>query len=807
MQSKSRVSFLMILFIFLFNGHFTFGQKGTITVTGKIADGQSKQPVELASVILTCGDTVVATSVTNRNGIFSMEHIFEGEYRLKYTFIGYEKAQTDLLTISSGSGKYDLGTFELVPAVYRLDEVNVVGEQAGYSDAIDRRVYRTNHDLISSSGTVSDLLQNVPSVSVDLDGNISFRGSRNVMMLIDGQPYAFNGSEGSEILQQMPANNIDRIEVMSNPSVRYRPDGTAGIINIVRKKNTKQGVNGSLMANAGNQQRYNASLLLNSKLRKWNLYGSYGIRRDHKDRYNADIRTLYDTSSQVKEYQDNRNADYYKPLSHHLRIGSDYEIDSMNQAGLSIEYTNLRQVKLGDFDNNRFDALHVPVEHNIRHRSDSETIDQGKVRASYKHRFRKNNAEIEMSNMARPYHEKDTNYYHNEYLLPQLPTSYDNKYLEMLQFRNSTSIDYQQSIGDKGTLEAGYNGYWARYDQTLNGESSNDGTHWSADEQIGYHFSNRQSIQALYLSFSNRTNGFSYTAGIRGEHAINSSGLMTLDSLISTNTLNLYPTLQVKKKLNDRVGLAFNYNRRVNRPNAYSQNPFPEYRDPRNLRVGNPKLLPEYTNTAELGTTVKWEKTTLMATAYYRYEKNSIADKVDQLNDSTWITTHQNLAYSQSAGMEFIGAISIPKLLNANLSSNIHYNQINAENLGLSSNKAIVLYDIKANFMFRVSGTTGIQLSATYYSPKLTPQGYLDVRKWVNLGLRQDVFDKRASITFTVSDVFNTMSETIILDTPTEYRQSIRRRTYRVIYAGFVYRFGQISKKDKDTVLQFDDKI
>src|ERR1700694_2431130 len=250
-------------------------------ISGNVLDKSSRQPVEFASVLLIHLPDSAATkgTATDKKGRFAFESVLPGNYIVRCSYIGFNVVQTAAFSLPAGQAKHPLPSIELYNAGKSLADVTVVGRRSTLNTSIDRKIYNVEQDIMSRSGSASDILKNIPSVEVDIDGNVALRGSTDVMILINGKPSPLMGRTRADVLQQLPANSIARIEVINNPSARYRPDGTSGIINIVLKKNIRNGFNGNATANAGNRDRYNGSATLNYRPGKWNLFGTLSPRQ------------------------------------------------------------------------------------------------------------------------------------------------------------------------------------------------------------------------------------------------------------------------------------------------------------------------------------------------------------------------------------------------------------------------------------------------------------------------------------------------------------------------------------------------
>jgi hypothetical protein len=280
-------------------------EQGEHAVIGIVRDRSSKLPIEFATIqLLKTGDSaIIKTTVSDRKGRFSLEKIADGSYIVRYSFIGYEKV---LMPVTVNQKKENVGIVEIAVLSKDMSEVTVTSRKSLLNTSIDRKIYNVTQDLMAQSGSASDILKNIPSVEVDIEGVVSLRGSTDVMILINGRPSPLMGKSRAEVLQQLPANSIERIEVITNPSARYKPDGTSGIINIVLKKNIKAGWNGSVVANAGNSDRYNGGVSLNYKPGKLNIFGNYNVRNDRRIRLNNINREYFDSVGKTDGYYTGR---------------------------------------------------------------------------------------------------------------------------------------------------------------------------------------------------------------------------------------------------------------------------------------------------------------------------------------------------------------------------------------------------------------------------------------------------------------------------------------------------------------------
>lgn len=777
-------------------------------VTGNVIDKVSRKPVEFASVLLIqLPDSASGKGgVTDKRGKFLLENVQPGTYVLQCSFIGFGSVESNPFTINDGLNQFTVPTIELLNGGKSLSDVIVTGKKATLNTSIDRKVYNVEQDIMSRSGSVSDILRNIPSVEVDIEGNVNLRGTGEVIILINGKPSPLMGRTRGEILQQLPANAIERIEVITNPSAKYRPDGSAGIINIVLKKNFRNGFNGSITANAGNRDRYNGNISLNYKPGKLNLFGSYSYRQDSRRRYNNIYRTSTDSVTRNPEgYFTQSVYSLTRPHAHIANAGIDYTINDKNTLGASGTYFRRRQIRKDVMENFYFDEHNTLSEHFNRLRYDPEKEDQVNGNIYFEHLFNKEDHELRAEFTTSAEEEVEDNQFTNQYFLPTKPLTFDNTRISEKTNQNQFTVDYSNPLSEDSKLEAGYDGLYTKVDLDFLNRYY-DQSQFIKDLGKSNRFVYNEYMHAVYGTYQKSYEKFGFSVGARAEAVFIKGHLMSAaaDSFVRNNYFKLYPTVHLSYALADLQELQLNYSKRVNRPEADELNPFPEYQDPRNLRAGNAKLLPEIIHSVELG--YKWfnNKFSLVPSIYYRYKQNGFTSVIRPLNDTVLLTTEENLLNDQSAGLEIIFSAKNGKWFTLNLSTNIFYNKIDASNLGYLDNRSVFSMSSNLNSNFTLTKTTMLQLSTNYRSARLTPQGKFYPTATLNAGVRQELFGNKLSVTLTASDIFNSFRWKNKLNTIYLQQESVNRRDGRVIYLGVSYRFGVV-KKPKEEKLEFDE--
>ena len=798
--------FLSFLFLFYFNGVIQ-AQTKPAAVSGVVKDRSTKLTVEFATVqlIKNPDSSIVRSAISDKKGRFIIDNIDAGNYILKFSFIGYS---TFSRTISIASRqKLNLGIIEIISSAGNMNEVVVTAKKSILNTSIDRKVYSVSQDIMAQSGTASDVLKNIPSVEVDLDGNVSLRGSTEVMILINGKPSPLMGKTRAEVLQQFPANSIERIEVITNPSAKYKPDGTSGIINIVLKKNIKAGWNGTATFNIGNRSRYNGNFSLNYKPGKLNLFASYGLRQDSRLRKNNINREYIDSTGNTQSFYTEDNRSPANPFSHLATLSADYELNKHNSFGISGNYHYRKLLKKDIVIKDFYDPGYLLTGYYDRLRYDPEYEKETDATVYWQHNFSKEDHELRIEFNASGSDELEDNHYTNVYYFPPGMSSFDNTKIGQKNQQQQLTIEYSNPLSESSKLEAGYSGSFSQLDMNFYG-SFYDTTQklFVKDTVKSNRFLYNEAIHAVYITYQHSYARFGYSVGLRAEPVYIHGSLVTKDSLISNSYFKIFPTIHLSYKLKNGE-LQLNYSKRVHRAEGDDLNPFPEYRDPRNLQAGNPKLLPEIIHSVEFG--YKWQNKnfSFVPSIYYRYKQNGFTTVTYPVNDSTLLTTKQNLSNDKSAGLELIFSARVRKFFSANLSANFFYNNIDASALGYSTNKSIVSMSTNLNSTFIITKTTMLQVSCNYRSARLTPQGKTFASFVLNAGVRQDLFKKKMSVILTASDIFKTLEQKTVLNTPYLKQSAIGKRDAQIIYLGISYRFGKTIKKHTEEKMQFDNSL
>ncbi len=790
------------------------GQFSNAQIRGEVLEASTEEAMEFVNVSLygQGTDSLLLGSVTNAEGEFEFSHVPPGAYYVETSFIGFENKKTDAFQVEHSGSKLDLGEILIAISSILLEDVEVTAERSTYQLDLDRKVYNVEKDILSSASSASEILQNIPSVSVGLNGVVSLRGSSNITYLINGRPSAMMRHNSSNALQQIPASSIERIEVITNPSAKYKPDGTGGIINIVLKAARDGGYNGTLTGNVGNANkfeglgRYNGSLLLNYGKNDFNAFINYGYRHDETPRVDEDeVMNLDGKGSLLSTFDETIRTDFNKD-SHLASAGIEYGFGN-NAVELSGTYFMGKDKKGSETSAVFTDKLNSEQDESFHTNGNFKEEEQEyELGIAFEHELG-NEHTLVLEYAYSDFLEKEDGIYNQHFSLPA--PSRDtviNNFIQISGPSHEVVGQYVKPLDDDTKVELGYLGEFMEEEIEFMGRSkASQEAEWAVDPLRTSRFIFTQNIHAGYMTLEHSLFEYHFLAGLRMEQAYVSSQL--IDSVaIPNDYFNIFPTIHMGRELGDNQEIQLSYSKRINRADSDEQNPFPEYADPNNRDVGNPKLKPEKIHSLELSYRLQMDHFTFLPSIYYRFKEDGFTEVVRTVDENITETTFTNLTNEQSAGVEFAIVGNFADFLNVDLSANGFYQQIDAHNLGFSKYKSSFSYDAKLGAGIKITKSTQGQLNAYYRSSRITPQGEFNPIFLLNAGIRQEIIKHQASLLLTVSDVFNTLDYESAIDSPILKQQTKYGRNSQIVYLGFIYNFGQKVQKKRQKI-QFDDKI
>lgn len=789
-------------------GYMAGAQTGTepvFTITGKVIDpGKNAVPFANSALYQTLDSSLVTGAVSDENGRFELK-AKPGNYYLKITFLSYKENRVKNIRVMNQN--IDLGALTLSPMTEVLDEVVVTGEKSQMVLHLDKRVFNVGKDLSNAGGNAAEILDNVPSVTVDVEGNVSLRGSENVRILIDGRPSGLTGISSSDALRQLQGDMIENIEVITNPSSRYDAEGEVGIINIVLKKNANQGVNGSFTVQAGYPENYGGSFNLNYRKSKFNLFSSYSFNyRNNPGGGNSLNRfTQKNSEGQDSAFSYIQNSKRTRGgTSNNIRFGIDYYLNETNILTGAIMYRVSQGRNSSRYDYLNYDDNNMLVGSDFRRENEKEPEQNIEGSLTYKKEFKQEGRTLTADVKIMDTQEDErANFYETSSTEKDKQERSNNTEDERnLLFQ----ADYIHPLGSNGKFETGVKASHRLLNNKYMVEELNDENSWEVitgleGQPLEDHLVYTENIYAGYLMWGNKLGKFSLQTGLRAEY----SDILTESKKGNTRNpkkyFNLFPSAHVSYELDENNDLQLSYSYRISRPRFRELLPFSGYSDSRSIYMGNPDLNPEYTHSFEVGNLLEWTAGSLLSSVYYRYRMGVVQriTEVDQSNDeNSEVLTRVipiNLSTQNAYGLEFNLSHTFNKWWRLN--SNFNFYRAITE----GSYKEERLFSDTYAFTSRITSKMTIlkkydfQAGINYRAPQETPQGRNLSVYSVDLGLARDVLKGKGTITLSVQDLFNSRKWRSINDqTEGYYSESEFQWRSRSALLSFNYRLNQ--KKD-----------
>lgn len=782
----------------------------TITITGKVVDEDTGNPLEYSTVRLYSleDSVVIAGDVTDNKGRFSIA-ISKTAFYIEIEFFAYKTKTIDKVNFRNGRDVMDLGTIkmELNPEV--LGTVEVRAKKSSVMMTLDKRVFNVGQDLVSQGGTAEDILRNVPGVWVDINGEVTLRSSEGVLILLDGQNSLLVDGENSEGLRQIQASSIESIEIITNASAKYEAGGSAGVINIILKKNDKDGFNGGIGSNLGHPHNYGFGVNMNYRKKKINLFAAAGIwyiQREGTGEFRNRFFHPLDSDSTLFSNMDRTHKRRGVPIN--AKVGIDYYLNPSNTLTSSFSH---RQSN----DDNTSELIYrdgygsIDNVYLITQRQENEEGKESNFNGFLRHRKKFSKKKHSLTSEIRYEREieVESSIFDEKYLngnkIPIDTIDFDQSTHN--ESRNNLLIarsDYVLPLEHESKFEAGFQSSFRTIgnDYMVN-NIINDVS--MLDTNFTNNFSYDEIIHGVYANYGSKIKNFSFQTGLRMEYSNIKSRLNTGDGLKHSKYLSFFPSAFVGYNFKKDNGIQLSYSRRIERPTFLDLNPFFTIRDRRNIWKGNPNIRPEFTHVFEFGYIKYWDKGTLSAMTYYRRTKDVIK-RIQRLDDrfpETTITQTENLDIKENFGIEFTYTFTLYEWWKLNGDMNFFHSSsegtynyqgedvyVGGESFSLTS---------KTTTRFTFWKKLNTQATFSYSAPRTTTQGVNRAAYSLNLAASMDLLKNNGTITLSATDIFNTNRRRSYSEDETFYSEDNFLWQSRSIILSFHYRLNQHKKQSQ----------
>ena len=828
---------ILLLFLFAFLGGYSQGGPGTVKITGKIIDQDTKQPLEFATVtIQTTDNTTVNGGLTDINGDYSID-VKPGIYNIKIEYISFKPVAIKGQSITENT---NLGTTPLVPDATLLQQVEVTAERTTVDIKLDKRVYSIGQDMMVKGGSVSDVLDNVPSLSVDAEGNVALRGNQSVTILIDGRPSTLAGSNVADVLKLLPADSVDKVELITNPSARYDAEGGGGIVNIILKKGKADGFNGSISANTGYPDNHGISANLNYRSENYNMFSNLGYNYRNNPGNSFTNTEYLDETDNATSFVNERRENERLQRSFNATFGLEWFLDE------TLTWTNSVSLRTGNGDNptetyyDNFDASRNFMNTRFRYNLEDEKDNNVRYSTNFYKKFNEEGHELKVDASVSKSIDDENSVIDDMTFGPEGTTINSNE--RTLNNENDDRIlvqaDYVLPFGEDSRFEAGYRGSFTTLETDARAETLVEGE-WVNNANYTNFLQYKEKVNALYTQYGSKFGKFSYLLGLRWEDSNIDVNLLTTDDYNKKRYNNFFPSAFLTYEFSEKSNVSLSYSRRINRPRGRFLNPFSGLESNINIFRGNPDIDPSMTNSFDLGYLHKWDKVTLSTSAYLNITDDAfqfvrratgefvvqpvggedivdpetgeitIVDGEDTRTPVT-LTTPINLAKEYRFGFEFNVNYNPFRWWRINSNFNFYRNETKGDyTFTYEDGNGDLVTDYQDFDRTAYSWTTRVnskvtlpwkidwQLNGNFEAPQNTPQGRRRAVASANTSISKDILKDKATIALNVQDIFNSRkmkNETYIPGELRSYSEMQWRE--RQITLSFTYRFN-MQKNDK----------
>lgn len=787
---------ILILLVFSFNAI----QATSPQIKGVVKEKGTGHPIEMADVVLLKegGTVAVSNTLTASDGQFQLGGIEGGEYVLMVRLIGYDVYTQNAIRIRSSEPVVDVGTIQLQPLEMGIAEVVVEATKRQVVYKLDKKIIDASNNLMSSGGTAVDILENTPSIRVDVDGEVTFRGSSGFKVYIDGKPSFYSGSQA---LQQIPAGQIENIEIITTPSARYDTDGEVGMIHILTKKNKRHGINGMVNMQGSTALSNGVDFLLSEQHDKlqWHLAGHWNQPIRESD-FEQTKTTVVDTVTTTSVSHGPRKGKNYH---YGLRGGIDYAFTPQTSANVELEVVYDKFTRKGDLD---YTETHTgsggesaPFHYNSRDDYDlHSTVYIAKTGAT--HTFDDNGHSLAGSFMV-GYEGNPLEYFQSDLFDEHEQRQQGHRAWEdEKRWTVRGNLSYNYPYSKTGLLESGYQYHSYLEDGDYSMQFWNPAEkefYWREDIYNTFYF--QRGIHSIYLMGSDSYKAFDAQIGIRGEHTHQVLRSSIEGTNRTVNRFEVFPSVHIGYTLPHAQKLTFAYSYRTNRPELFYMEPYITYRDYYTAEIGNPDIRPEYIHSYELNYKKNIGDQVVQSSLFYRSRKDKIERLRVPYQAGVTLDSMANVGNDHALGVELSGQFTVNKWWNLNVNGNVYYYKVVNDIHSGGKKETSTNYDITINNLFRVHKNTRIQLDGNFVGPSVTTQGRSESFWFVNLAIRQQLFSPNLQSTLSFRDVFNSARYRSTITTANLESITRIRPKFPVITLSISYTFNNFKRSSQSS--------
>ena len=801
---------LLIVVLFILSHNYIMGQKNVnlVLVSGKIIEIETNLPLEYATITFfsKVENKMKGGGITDPDGNFSIS-IPQGTYDVSVEYFSFENITKLNVNFNQDT---NLGTLKMNSDLQALDAVDIIAEKTTVEIKLDKKIYNVGRDLTVRGGSVSDVLDNVPSVSVDIEGNVALRGNGNVRILINGKPSGLVGLNSTDALRQLPADAIEKVEIITSPSARYDAEGTAGILNIILRRSKILGLNGAIIINSGYPNQLGASGNINYRTGDINVFnnsgysyrkspGSSGVETEF-------FNTEYDEDGILIQDSPNTFRNEYRTFERirkgfNSNTGVEWYITpttSLTTAFLASKSNNSNE------SFNRAETLDLTgavISESVRYDPETETDQTTQFSVNFDKQFHGNSEhrltfDFQLENSS----EDEGSIIYNDGIAAERVRTIEDQKRVLIQ------SDFTLPINDKTRFEGGYNGRFSTNNTAYSLEFAEDDS-FILDTNVSNVLVYKENVNAVYTQYGSKVKDkFSFLLGLRMEATNITISQLSSNEYTNSNYIGLFPTVNLGYEFSENQNLTIGYNRRISRPRSRFLNPFPSRSSATNLFQGNPNISPSYSNGVDIGYLNTLEKITLNTSLYYNHATDVFTYISEDTGDEVVINGESvpvirrgpiNLAEDDRLGFEFTLTYRPSKKWNMNANFNLYHSAIKGNYKGLSYDSENLGWFVRLNNKYTLPGNIEWQTRLSYSGPRVDAINRREGIFSSNMAFSKDLFKEKASITLNINDLFNTQRRNLESTTPTFYSDGYYRWRVRSYSLSFTYRFNQAKKRSK----------